>query len=71
MYLASPDINQGFFKNIYRILLLIWDNLLHKCDMIKRNELDVGDVVFEILAKTALKNSSVTRNLFVMGFASK
>ena len=25
------------------------------CDMIKRNESDVGDVVFEILAKTGFK----------------
>ena len=25
------------------------------CDMIKRNESDVGDVVFEILAKTVFK----------------
>ena len=27
----------------------------HKCDTIKRNESDVGDVVFEILAKTVFK----------------
>ena len=25
------------------------------CDMVKRNELDVGHIVFEILAKTAFK----------------
>ena len=25
------------------------------CDMIKRNESDVGDIVFEILAKTVVK----------------
>ena len=29
--------------------------LIIKCDMIKRNESDVGDVVFEILAKTGFK----------------
>ena len=27
----------------------------HICDMIKRNESDVGEVVFEILAKTVVK----------------
>ena len=27
------------------------------CDMIKRNESDIGDVVFEILAKTVFKFS--------------
>ena len=27
----------------------------HMCDMIKRNESDVGDVVFEILGKTVFK----------------
>ena len=51
--------------------------------MIKRNESDVGDVVFEILAKTVSKYfcfilflastnpNSVTRYPIVMGFASK
>ena len=51
--------------------------------MIKRNESDVGDVVFEILAKTVFKfrcfimflalsnlHNSVTRYPIVMGFAS-
>ena len=28
---------------------------MYICDMIKRNESDVGDVVFEILAKTVFK----------------
>ena len=48
------------------------------CDMIKRNKSDVGDVDFEILAKTVLKflcfilfHNSLTRYPIVMGFASK
>ena len=28
---------------------------MHICDMIKRNESDVGDAVFEILTKTGFK----------------
>ena len=32
-----------------------WSYLEIICDMIKRNESDVGNVVFEILAKTVLK----------------
>ena len=49
--------------------------------MIKRNESDVGYVVFEILAKTVIKffrfilflalSNPVTRYPIVMGFASK
>ena len=52
------------------------------CDMIKRNESDVGHIDFEILAKTVFKflffivflqilHNSLTRYLIVMGFGSK
>ena len=34
---------------------LFLDKLITICDMIKRNELDVGNVVFDILAKTVFK----------------
>ena len=63
------------FVNIFPPLLI--------CDMIKRNESDVGDVVFEILAKTVFKflyfilflalsnHNSVTRYPIVKRFASK
>ena len=46
------------------------DILLLKCDMIKGNELDVADIVFEILAKKEVK-ISVTRHSILMGFAPK
>ena len=38
-------------QNVNIVLL----NLMNICDMIKRKESDVGDVVFEILAKTVFK----------------
>ena len=63
---------------------LDWADEGYICDMIKRNESDVGDVVFEILAKTVFKflyfilflalsirRNSVTRYPIVTGFASK
>ena len=55
-------------------------HILPICDMVKKNESDVGDVVFEILAKTVfkfhivfsiVKSFYVTRYPIVMGLASK
>ena len=46
-------------SDIYSILALKTMLRMYKmikCDMIKRNESDVGDVVFEILAKTVFKS---------------
>ena len=35
------------------------ERIMTLCDMIKRNESDVGDVVFEILAKTVFNVSVI------------
>ena len=47
----------SYFINLYvTVSGKYWSNLsFYICDMIKRNESDVGDVVFEILAKTVFK----------------
>ena len=42
---------QGHFQFYIKLISF----LFHICDMIKRNESDVGNVVFEILAKTVFK----------------
>ena len=45
------------FAGIFKNLLLISSPICGKAigDIIKRNESDVGDIVFEILAKTVFK----------------
>ena len=49
---------EGLLKKIchgHFICYICWGFLIHICDMIKRNESDVGHIVFEILAKTVFK----------------
>ena len=40
---------------LYLFAVVLHTRVFRKCDMIKRNESDVGDVVYEILAKTVFK----------------
>ena len=50
--------NEFELKNIKKpqfYISIVRGNIRAICDMIKRNESDVGDVVFEILAKTVFK----------------
>ena len=43
------------FKSLIIPIKIKVKQFKHICDIIKRNESDVGDVVFELLAKTVFK----------------
>ena len=70
----------SYIQSLILQVCLNFQSPFHKCDMIKRNESDVGNVVIDILAKTVFKflflycfyncqilPNSVTRYPFVMG----
>ena len=56
--LIQTHVSRYRFRNLLQkqetvlVLQILYE---HICDMIKRNESDVGDIVFEILAKTVFK----------------
>ena len=54
--MARVGVYSSKCSSLWSLVSLDRDKVdVFSCDMIKRNESDVGDVVFEILAKTVFK----------------
>ena len=53
-FMRQASADDRLKKNLYK-MSKFW-NFMTICDMIKRNESDVGHIVFEILAKTVFNS---------------